>query len=75
MDGKGCWRDNVFIERLWKSVKYEEVYLRAYDTVTHARASLGRYLEFYNTRRPHSGLDRQTPDEVYFPRPPLPKAA
>ena len=75
MDGKGCWRDNVFIERLWKSVKYEEVYLRAYDSVSHARQSLGRYFDFYNTRRPHSALDRQTPDKVYFPSLPLPKAA
>jgi putative transposase len=75
MDGKGCWRDNVFIERLWKSVKYEEVYLRAYETVSHARQSLGRYFDFYNTRRPHSALDRKTPDKVYYPSLPLPKAA
>src|SRR3954469_14949934 len=53
MDGKGAWRDNVFVERLWRSVKYEEVYLRAYDTVAEARASIGRYLSFYHTRRPH----------------------
>lgn len=66
MDGKGSWRDNVFVERLWKSVKYEEVYLRAYDSVADARASIGRYLDFYNTRRPHSSLDRQTRDEAYF---------
>jgi putative transposase len=66
MDGKGAWRDNVFVERLWKSVKYEEVYLRAYDTVGDARASLGRYFDFYNRLRPHSSLDRQTPDEAYF---------
>lgn len=66
MDGKGAWRDNVFVERLWKSVKYEEVYLRAYDTVSDARASIGRYLGFYNSRRPHSSLDRQTPDQAYF---------
>ena len=58
MDGKGAWRDNVFVERLWKSVKYEEVYLKAYDTVAEARASLGRYLDFYNRQRPHSSLDR-----------------
>ena len=57
MDGKGAWRDNVFVERLWKSVKYEEVYLRAYETVGEARSSLGRYLNFYNERRPHSSLD------------------
>ena len=73
MDGKGAWRDNVFIERLWRSVKYEEVYLRAYDTVSDARASIGRYLGFYNSRRPHSSLDRQTPDEAYFIR--LPQIA
>ena len=66
MDGKGSWRDNVFVERLWRSVKYEEVYLRAYETVPEARASIGRYLAFYNERRPHSALDRRTPDEAYF---------
>ena len=73
MDGKGAWRDNVFVERLWRSVKYEEVYLRAYDTVAEARASIGRYLSFYNTRRPHSSLDRRTPDQAYFTR--LPQIA
>ena len=66
MDGKGAWRDNVFVERIWKSVKYEEVYLRAYASVVEARSSLGRYLNFYNTKRPHSSLDRQTPDRAYF---------
>ena len=66
MDGRGAWRDNVFVERLWRSVKYEEVYLRAYDTATDARASIGRYLGFYNSRRPHSSLDRKTPDQAYF---------
>ena len=66
MDGKGAWRDNVFVERLWRSVKYEEVYLKAYDSVSEARASLGRYLDFYNGRRPHSSLDERTPDEAYF---------
>jgi putative transposase len=66
MDGKGAWRDNVFVERLWKSVKYEEVYLRAYDSVAEARSSLGRYFSFYNGRRPHSSLDRRTPDQAYF---------
>ena len=75
MDGKGSWRDNVFIERLWRSVKYEEVYLRAYDSVTDARASLGRYLMFYNRERPHSSLDRRTPDEAYFNRSPTAMAA
>ena len=68
MDGQGSWRDNVFVERLWRSIKYEEVYLRAYDTVSDARASIGRYLAFYNGRRPHSSLDRQTPDQAYFTR-------
>ena len=66
MDGKGAWRDNVFVERLWRSIKYEEVYLRAYDTVAEARASIGCYLTFYNGRRPHSSLDRRTPDQAYF---------
>ncbi len=75
MDGKGAWRDNVFVERLWKSVKYEEVYLRAYDTVAEARASLGRYLTFYNEGRPHSSLDRRTPDEAYFGSSPMAVAA
>ena len=66
MDGRGAWRDNVFVERLWRSVKYEEVYLRAYDSVGEARASLGRYLDFYNRKRPHSSLDARTPDRAYF---------
>ncbi len=66
MDGKGAWRDNVFVERLWRSVKYEEVYLKAYDSVGEARASLGRYLEFYNAKRPHSSLGARTPDQAYF---------
>ncbi len=76
MDGKGAWRDNVFVERLWRTIKYEEVYLRAYASVSEARASLGRYLGFYNAGRPHASLDRQTPDEVYFnPLQPIPAAA
>jgi putative transposase len=66
MDGRGAWRDNVFVERLWRSVKYEEVYLRAYDSVGEARASLGRYLDFYNRRRPHSSLDARTPRGIAF---------
>jgi len=66
MDGKAAWRDNVFVERLWRSVKYEEVYLRAYDSVGEARASIGRYLDFYNRKRPHSSLDARTPDQAYF---------
>jgi putative transposase len=65
MDGKGSWRDNVFIERLWRSVKYEEVYLKAYESVSGARAGIGEYFEFYNARRPHSSLGRMTPDQFY----------
>jgi putative transposase len=75
MDGKGAWRDNVFVERLWRSVKYEEVYLRAYDTASEARASIGRYLDFYNCRRPHSSLDGSTPDHAYFTPLPIRMAA
>ena len=66
MDGKGAWRDNMFVERLWRSVKYEEVYLRAYDSVSEAHTSIGRYFNFYNRRRPHSSLDDATPDQAYF---------
>src|SRR3989338_6305956 len=75
MDGQGCWRDNVFVELLWKSVKYEEVYLRAYVSVSEAKEGLARYFEFYNRRRPHSSLDRMTPEQFYFNQRPLPKAA
>lgn len=75
MDGKGSWRDNVFVERLWRTIKYEEVYLRAYESVSDARTSIARYLGFYNRRRPHSSLDRQTPDEAYFGQPTLKAAA
>ena len=75
MDGRGAWRDNVFVERFWRSIKYEEVYLRAYDDVPEARASLGRYITFYNGRRPHSSLDRRTPDQAYFNPLPLRLAA
>ena len=75
IDGRGAWRDNVFVERLWRSVKYEEVYLRAYEGVSDARASIGRYLDFYNGRRPHSGLDGITPDHAYFTPLPLRLAA
>lgn len=66
MDGKGRWLDNVFVERLWRSVKYEEVYLKAYDNVGHARQSLDTYFRFYNEKRRHQSLDRQTPDSVYY---------
>jgi len=66
MDGKGAWRDNVFIERFWRTLKYEEVYLKAYQSVAEARSSIGRFLEFYNGRRPHSALDRRTPDQAYY---------
>ena len=66
MDGKGAWRDNLFVERLWKSVKYEEVYLHAYDSVAEAHQGLARYFAFYNQGRPHTALDGRTPDMVYF---------
>ena len=76
MDGKGAWRDNVFVERLWRTVKYEEVYIRAYDRVAEARASIGRYLDFYNAGRPHSQHGGRTPDQVWFANlPPLAVAA
>jgi putative transposase len=76
MDGKGAWRDNVFVERVWKSVKYEEVYLKAYANVPEARASIGKYLDFYNGRRPHQSLGRLTPDQAYFNAlQPIPAAA
>ncbi len=65
MDGRWAWRDNVFVERLWKSVKYERVYLHAYDSVTEARASIMQYMDWYNQGRPHSGLEKKTPDEAY----------
>ena len=66
VNGKGAWRDNVFVERLWRAIKYEELYLRAYGNVPKARASLGRYIGFYNIRRPHSSLDGKTPDQAYY---------
>jgi putative transposase len=69
MDGRGAWRDNVFVERLWRSLKYEEVYLRAYDTVAEARRLIGRYLDFFNSKRPHSSLGARTPDQAYFAQP------
>ena len=75
MDGQGAWRDNLFVERLWKSVKYEEVYLHAYDSVPEAQRRLARYFTFYNSGRPHSALDGRTPDMVYFAQPPQREAA
>ena len=75
MDGKGAWRDKVFIERLWRSVKYEEIYLHADDTVADSRAGIGKYFNLYNRRRPHSSLNRKTPDQVYYSQPPLTLAA
>ena len=66
MDGREAWRDNIFVERLWRTVKCEEVYLRAYDSVGEARTSIMRYLDWYNRSRPHSRLNRQTPDEAYI---------
>ena len=75
MDGKGSRRDNVFLERLWRSIKYEEVYLRAYESVGEARSSIGRYLDFYNGKRPHQSLDGATPDQAYFTKLPLRVAA
>ena len=76
MDGKGAWRDNIFVERLWRTIKYEEIYLRAYASVSEARASIGRYLAFYNGRRPHSSLGGHTPNQAYVtPLQPIPAAA
>jgi len=75
MDGKGCWRDNVFIERFWKSIKYEEVYLKAYECTSQARESIARYMAFYNTRRPHRSLGGNTPDNIYFGSTPAAMAA
>ena len=76
MDGKGCWRDNVFVERLWKSIRYEEVYLHAYETIRVAQQGLERYLTLYNQTQPHRALDGNTPDEVYCDNlPALPTAA
>ena len=75
MDGKGRWVDNVFVERLWRSVKYEDVYLRAYETPAALRAGLTHYFQFYNTERRHQALNRQTPDAVYCGNPMAKKAA
>lgn len=76
MDGKGCWRDNVFVERIWRSIKYEEVYLHAYDSVSAAKNGIAKYIDLYNGKRPHSSLDKKTPDEYYYTTlPALPLAA
>ena len=75
MDGKGRWCDNVFIERFWRSIKYEEVYLHAYESVSEARGRISQYIQFFNNRRPHSSLQAQTPDQVYFSRSPEQRAA
>ncbi len=66
MDGKGRWVDNVIIERFWRSLKYNEVYLKAYETPMEARKSIDKWINFYNQELPHQSLDRKTPDEVYF---------
>jgi putative transposase len=66
MDGKGAWRDNIFVERFWRSIKYEEIYLHACDSVSQAKAGISRYIDFYNAQRPHSSLDKQTPGEFHF---------
>jgi putative transposase len=75
MDGKGSWRDNVFVERLWRTIKYEEVYLKAYDSVTEARQSMEKYINFYNLGRPHSSLDGIPPDTFYYQHLPQQMAA
>ena len=75
MDGKGCWRDNVYVERLWRSLKQEEVYRYAYETVAEARKGIAGYLRYFNEERPHQGLDNLTPDDVFYQRKPLAEAA
>jgi len=75
MDGKGCWVDNVFVERLWRSLKYEEVYLNAYGSIAQAKSGIATYFDFYNRIRPHQGLDRLTPDAAYFGAQPIKAAA
>ncbi|GJL62961.1 MAG: hypothetical protein NPIRA04_16150 [Nitrospirales bacterium] len=75
MDGKGRWVDNIFVERIWRNVKYEDIYLRAYDTPSALQAGLTRYFRFYNTERRHQALNRQTPDAVYFAHPQAKTAA
>ena len=75
MDGRGCWRDNVLIERVWRSLKYEQVYLKAYDSMAVARQQIGAYFEFYNQKRRHQSLDYRTPNRVYYGHSELKKAA
>ena len=75
MDGKGRWVDNVFVERLWRTVKYEEIYLHAHETVREVKTALTRYFDFYNNRRPHQSLDYRTPEEMYIGNDKLKKAA
>ncbi len=75
MDGKGRWVDNVFVERLWRSVKYEDIYLHAYETVSEVRSALTSYFSFYNAGRPHQSLEYRTPDEMYFATDTIKKAA
>ncbi len=75
MDGKGRWLDNAYVERLWRSLKQEEVYRRAYETVAEAKKGIGDYLRYFNEERPHQSLDNLTPDDVYYRRKPLTKAA
>ena len=75
LDDKGAWRDNIFVGRLWRKIKYEEVYLHAYRSVSEARCGLDRYLAFYNRRRQHSSLGGQTPDQAYFTQPKPTQAA
>jgi len=75
MDGKGRWVDNVFVERLWRSVKYEDIYLHAYQSVRELKTALACYFEFYNARRPHQSLEDRAPDEVYFETDHMKKAA
>jgi len=75
MDGRGAWCDNVFVERFWRSVKYERVYLRAYDSVSAARSDIANYIDGFNTKRPHSSLEDATPDEFYYAHLPRMKEA
>ena len=66
MGGNGRWSDNILIERLWKTVKYEEIYLKAYESISHAKKELAKFFDRYNTRRPHQGLNDRVPDDVYW---------